>query len=805
MALAERENPPFVGRRNELEGILSCTFDRVSALPSLIVISGPAGIGKSRLAQEASRMAEARGFTVVTIRCGQDSPFPYAPFRELAERLRRIPDSPPSPFADERTLDSKDGILVAWESYLGELSRQRPVLVVLDDLQKADSCTVRLLDYLVRSIDKEGPRFICTVCDEDMVKDEEGRSNVSDFLSNASLDGLCRTVELGVLSAEESASTVSGRFQFNLPKDLIGEVVTGSRGNPLLVLELTKSVASAFANEFRGEALRSDGKNEMPMTLEDTVKLRLDVLSEPERQMLYRASSFVRGTDVFTLARSVEARPDEVTKMIREVHKKSALVDCSGSQFRFPHERVRALVQDLIPEGERQVVHRSVAAGLESEGYGEEILGELSRQWLLAGDPERCLGFSLLAGRICSVWGAHQESKLYFRRALDLVGEAGRADTVLESYEGIGDAYFGMGWKANALECYDRAIKRSSSSDRARLLRKKSTCTKNKNSEKGNDVSLSLVLQALIEAGDDYETAECKSSIAGALMAKGELEDAENLCLAAMKSFRENGALDRWSREMMQYGDLQLRQGKVDMAIKTLTHAIRIAQEHPNFANQVDANEALGIAYLCKGQVEKAIPVFDHCMEISRHAGDRNRTEMIQFDKTFAFDLAGNIAKAREIVVAASNESQKRGAGPAWQDVVMAHIEQRDGDLATAERLADASLKAIEANAFGQPAIGTLAVAVKASVLSRKKEYGDANQLFQSALPKFRGTRFGPLYEATVRAWFAESLAEQGRTEQAVDEYRKVRSLFEGFGNSPSATTVDNDINTLSTKMLASQ
>ena len=68
----------------------------------------------------------------------------------------------------------------------------------------------------------------------------------------------------------------------------------------------------------------------------------------------------------------------------------------------------------------------------------------------------------------------------------------------------------------------------------------------------------------------------------------------------------------------------------------------------------MDANEALGIAYLCKGQVEKAIPVFDHCMEISRHAGDRNRTEMIQFDKTFAFDLAGNIAKAREIVVAAT-------------------------------------------------------------------------------------------------------------------------------------------------------
>ena len=44
------------------------------------------------------------------------------------------------------------------------------------------------------------------------------------------------------------------------------------------------------------------------------------------------------------------------------------------------------------------------------------------------GTRTRCIGFSLLAGRICSVWGAHQESKLYFRRALDLVGESGRAE-----------------------------------------------------------------------------------------------------------------------------------------------------------------------------------------------------------------------------------------------------------------------------------------------------------------------------------------------------------------------------------------
>lgn len=801
----ERENISFVGRRNELDGILSSLFDRSLTRPPMITISGPAGIGKTRLAKEASKIAESKGFTVVTISCGRDSPFPYAPFRELSERLRRIPDSLPTPFQDERATGSRDGILLAWESYLLELSRKRPVLVVFEDLQRADSPSIRLLDYLVRSGDKEGPRFIFTICKDEVKVDEEGRSHINDFISNASLDGLDHSVELTQLAPEETARIITGRFQLNLPKNLVDKVVKTARGNPLIGIESTKTVTFSAALELRDGVLRSGEVTDVPMTLGDAIRLRLESLSDAERQIIYRATAFEPGTDVFALAKSVGIRPDEVTRIIRDIHKKSALVDCHGSQFKFPHERVRRAVIDLVPEAEIKEIHRSVATAMEAEGYREECLGELSRQWFLAGDQDRCVKFSLLAGRICSVWGGHPEAKLYFRRVLDLVGESGRADSVLESYEGIGDAYFGQGRKARALDCYDKAIKRSTSSDRARLLRKKSTCTKNKTTEKGNDISLSLVLQALIESGDDYETAECKSSIAGALMAKGELDDAESLCQAAMKSFKDHGAVDRWAKEMMQYGDLQLRQGKADLAIKTLTHAIRTAQEHPNFANEVDANEALGIAYLCKGQVEKAIPVFDHCMDISRRAGDRVRTEMIQFDKTFALDLAGDIAKAREIVVEASHESLKRGGGTPWQNVVMAHIEQREGNLAKAEILADASLNNIEDIAFGQPAIGTLAMAVKASVLSRKKDYGNANQLFQSAIPKFRGTRFGPLYEATVHAWYAESLTEQGHMEQAVDEFRKARSLFEGFGNALSTSIIDGDIDSLSAKMIARQ
>ena len=805
MALAERENVSFVGRRNELEGILGCIFDSASDRPSMVAITGPAGIGKSRLALEAGRAAESKGFSVALVSCDQEMPFPYGPFRELLDRLRRTPGSVASPFRDDRALSSKDGILMAWESYLDELSQKKQVLVILDDLQRADSSTIRLLDYLVRSGDNQGPRFICTICKEEVPMDEDGRSIVNDLVSNLSLDGLCRTVELGGLSPEDTAKAVSGRFQLTLPKNVVDKVVKSSRGNPLTAVETVKSIASMGYVEFRDGVLRSGDVSTMPMTFGDSVRHRLDVLKDPQRQMLYRAASFGPGTDVFTLAKAVGTRPDEVTRMVRDVYKLSALIDCHGSEFRFPHERVRRAIHDLIPAAERKAVHRSVALALEGEGYGEEGLGELSWQWFQAGDPDRCVKFSLLAGRICSVWGAHLETKLYFGRVLDLLGESGHGDAVLESWEAMGDANFGLGRKGRALECYDKAIRRSVSSDRARLLRKKAGCMKSKTGEKGNDLSLSLVLQALIESGDDYETAECKSNIASFIMSTGDMDGAEKLSQAAMKVFKEHGAVDRLAQEMMQYGDLMLRQGKADQAIDTLTHAIRIAQEHPNFGNEVDANEALGIAYLCKGQVEKAIPVFDHCLEISRRAGDRGRTDIIQFDKTFAFDLAGDIAKAREMALELNTDQVKRGPGPAWQDVVLAHIEKRRGDLETAERLADSSIKIIDGNQFGQQAIGSLAIAVKASVLSAKKQYTNANELFQSALPKFRGTRFGPLYEATVHAWYAESLADQGKIEQAVEEYRMARALFEGFGNSLSTSMIDEDINLLNAKVIARQ
>jgi predicted ATPase len=643
VALREREKITLIGRRTELDGILALLDSGPQHIP-LIAIGGPGGIGKSALASEVGRVARSKGYQVAVARCRDGSPYPYAAFRDLIEGLND-PVTSVNPFRDENAKSSKDGILIAFESFLSGRSRTDPLLIVLEDLQHADSSTLRLLSYLIRSIKEGGVRFVCTFCQEEAVVAEPGLSIFNEFVSRAVQDAVCRTLVLSGLQPDEIAKLISGRFQLNLPKNAVDKVSKTCHGNPLLAIESIRSIDSAGSMELRDGVLRCDRLGPLPMTFEEAVKNRLGGLNDLQLKLLFHASTFEKNRDLNDLAEALEAGPDDVASIIEELHRKSDLIDRIGNEYLFPHERVRRAIRDLISPQDRKATHGSVAKALGGNEYPEECLGELSMHWLQAEDRDKCINFSVRTGRTCAACGAHLESVLYFGRALRLVEGTEQRDVLLESCESMGDAYLGLGRKDLAMELYGKALKHSASSDRARLLRKKSNCVRSMSSDKENEASLSLILQALIEAGDEYETAECKSGIATALVVNGDVEGAEKLCLAAMKVFKDRGMVDRLAEEMMQYGEILLKIGKVDQGIDTLTQAVRMVNEHPNLEKELDGAEALAMAYLNKGDEEMANMLLEHCLDISWHTGDRKRAETIQGHKTFASDLAKDISK----------------------------------------------------------------------------------------------------------------------------------------------------------------
>src|SRR6476646_9578980 len=182
-------SPVFIGRTNELSALLSMADAAASGQPSLAVVGGEAGVGKSRLVAEVSARLRERGWLVLeggSVALGDDS-FPLGPIVEALRDLARSADAgriataagPSLPTlarlvpelwggADGAHVTSGDaewlpvpvseGVL----GLLGGLGETAPVLLVVEDVHWSDRSTRDLLSFLARNIRHQRLLLIAT-------------------------------------------------------------------------------------------------------------------------------------------------------------------------------------------------------------------------------------------------------------------------------------------------------------------------------------------------------------------------------------------------------------------------------------------------------------------------------------------------------------------------------------------------------------------------------------------------------------------------------------------------------------------
>ena len=143
---------PFVGRERELIELESTLGDLVGGKGGLVLVSGEAGIGKSRLCQEVADRAEARGVKVGWARCWESGTQPpFAPWEQLLRQVAEgtIAEVPVSPTDDPDLVRMRyfDDVV----AQVRRVAARHPLLVVVDDLHWADVASVHLLAYLASS------------------------------------------------------------------------------------------------------------------------------------------------------------------------------------------------------------------------------------------------------------------------------------------------------------------------------------------------------------------------------------------------------------------------------------------------------------------------------------------------------------------------------------------------------------------------------------------------------------------------------------------------------------------------------
>jgi class 3 adenylate cyclase len=440
LAGERRHSGDMVGRARELD-VLRGTWERATGepVPHLVTVLGPAGIGKTRLAQEFAAAVEEAGGRAVH---GRSLPYressAYFAFSTQVKQLCGIFESDPPEVgraklrehieaelpagADNEavaehlailmgldpdgSVDDREELFFSVRVFIEALARKQPMLLVFEDIHWADRGLLDLIELLAARL-RDLPVLLLTLARPELL---DSRPSWGGGLPAYTALPLA---PLGPREAEELAML---RLR-SLGGEQASRLADTAGGNPLFIEQLVATMTES-----------SSAGGELPTTIRGLLAARLDALPADERSLILDAAvvgkTFWRGA----LARSNGG--EGTSKLLGALERRDLIVRDTGSiiegdqQFSFKHVLIRDVAYELLPRAERRERHARVAEYFEqSTAEMGEAAAALARHWRDAGEPERALGYFLRAAEQAERGWAKDQAAVIYREALELVPE----------------------------------------------------------------------------------------------------------------------------------------------------------------------------------------------------------------------------------------------------------------------------------------------------------------------------------------------------------------------------------------------
>jgi DNA-binding CsgD family transcriptional regulator/tetratricopeptide (TPR) repeat protein len=433
-------SPVLIGRREELSELSALLAQALGGEPAFALISGEAGVGKTRLASELTRQAEEAGFRVLTGQCvelGAEG-LPLAP---LVDALRTLAQTMPreelgsvlGPAArrglagllPELALDTdppafpglpgegprKSQLLELVLGAMTRLSAVKPVMFVIEDLHWADQSTLDLTAFLVRALRAAPVMLAITYRSDELHRRHPLRPLVSSWERDRSLTRF----ELRRFDRDEVSALLEALLGETPRPDVVDVIFGRSGGNAYFVEELA-------------DVVRSDGDPaDLPPSLRDVLLTRVDALSDDAQRMLRTASVAGLSVPDRLLAEVMGLEKAELFATLREVVENHLLaVEQGGYRYSFRHALTRdAVYEDMLP-GERVELHAAYGEALSTDPDLAGLDGEaalpatLAYHWYAALDLPRALSSAIDAAVRATASYAADEALRHLERALEI-------------------------------------------------------------------------------------------------------------------------------------------------------------------------------------------------------------------------------------------------------------------------------------------------------------------------------------------------------------------------------------------------
>jgi len=441
------DHPPFVGREAVWSLLLSRWEQAAGGEGRLVFISGEAGIGKSRLAEELGHWVRQRGGWTARADCYEyERALPHGPLADLlratlactgtemlealpswqVEELARLaPDQilhlPSATDTSVPTSQRQARLFNALTLFLTDLAKRNPLLLILEDLHWAHGSTLTWLHYLARRLPQASLLMLATYRREEVGTDHPLRG----LVFRLEQEGLAARLELSRLSREALSAWMVGASE-----SLVARVHQQTEGNPFFVLETLRAlfeVGRVQLVEGRWVETAASADLPIPASVCQVVQERLDRLTSLARRLAEVAAVVGRAFDLEVLeqvwGRGEEATLEALDELLRRrlVREES---DPSGRDYAFDHHLVREVIYQGVHHRRRKRLHRQVGEAMEYL-YADrpEVAGELAHHFERARETERALFWLVAAGERARQGYAYREALRYFRRAVVLMGQ----------------------------------------------------------------------------------------------------------------------------------------------------------------------------------------------------------------------------------------------------------------------------------------------------------------------------------------------------------------------------------------------
>ena len=409
-------------REQELERIGVALGDAVGGVGGVLLVEGPAGIGKTALGRVAGGEARSRGMRVLRAAGSQlEQEFPYGVVRQLvdpvlraagpADRGRLLEGAGAAAAAlhlaaggAEGAPGSEFGTLHGLYWLVANLSDDGPLFLVVDDAHWADRASLRFLAFLApRLVELPVLLLICA-------RPEEWEPEM--LLAATASDAAVRPLIPSPLSPAGCAVLVRARFGGRVDEAFCAACHTATGGNPFLLCALLDELSDrASSRAASAEDVLAMG----PRVVTRAIVARLGRLCAAARPLAAALSVLGDGASVEELGALARLPEGQVRRAADELADVSILAQ--GAGLRFAHPIVRNAVYGDLARAERDRLHREAAGILDASGAPPERIAAQ----LLAIDPagERQVCATLRrAAEVALRAGASHSAVAYLRRAL---------------------------------------------------------------------------------------------------------------------------------------------------------------------------------------------------------------------------------------------------------------------------------------------------------------------------------------------------------------------------------------------------